>query len=320
MPSRAEELLAIMAPKPCPFPLLRVGGDRDGAYLVPDDLDGIGACFSPGVNNFKKFEDELAEEHGIKSHMCDFSSDPESFRTPIIPGLQTFEKKWLDPDDEESGTSLDDWVNRRSPCQDEELILQMDIEGAEYRNITDVSNVILRRFRIVVIELHRLIPAFNHDHFDEELAPLLDKLSLHHVVVHAHPNNVGGEVLHAETGMNIPNFIELTWLRKDRLGSDLSHCFRPQLPHPLDIPFNGLRKPPVHLNQRWLGSTTKTHQSEIKILEDRLAYAEALLKRHEGMERRLARSHRLEKNALEAKLKLYESKETPPLESQCLDG
>ena len=27
-----------------------IGGAGDGGYLVPDDLDGIEYCFSPGVN------------------------------------------------------------------------------------------------------------------------------------------------------------------------------------------------------------------------------------------------------------------------------
>ena len=51
---------------------------------------------APGVNNFKNFEDNLTKEHGIKCHMCDFSSNQENFRTPLIEGMQTFKKKWLD--------------------------------------------------------------------------------------------------------------------------------------------------------------------------------------------------------------------------------
>ena len=71
-----------MIPKPSPCELIRIGGNSDGAYLVPDDLEGVQACFSPGVCNFKKFEDELATRFGIKSYMCDFSSDVEKFSQP----------------------------------------------------------------------------------------------------------------------------------------------------------------------------------------------------------------------------------------------
>ena len=48
-----------MKPKASPFGLIRIGGNSDGAYLVPDDLQGISCCFSPGVSDRKSFEDEL---------------------------------------------------------------------------------------------------------------------------------------------------------------------------------------------------------------------------------------------------------------------
>ena len=31
--------------------LVRLGGNNDGGYLLPNDLEGITACFSPGVDN-----------------------------------------------------------------------------------------------------------------------------------------------------------------------------------------------------------------------------------------------------------------------------
>ena len=67
-----EELIWVMQPKPIPYELVRVGGDADGAYLIPNDLEGVQACFSPGVANFKNFEDELVQRYGIRCHMCDY--------------------------------------------------------------------------------------------------------------------------------------------------------------------------------------------------------------------------------------------------------
>ena len=93
--------IAFLRPKASPVPLRRIGGDNDGAYLVPDDLEGVAACFSPGVNNFKDFEDELCRAHGMRAHMCDASSNPALFRTPLIRGQQTFTRKWLAPKDAE---------------------------------------------------------------------------------------------------------------------------------------------------------------------------------------------------------------------------
>ena len=75
------KLLDVLQPKPSPIPLVRLGGNWDGAYMVPNDLKGIVACMSPGVSNVKRFEDELWI---VMASLvtCDFS-DVESFRTPL---------------------------------------------------------------------------------------------------------------------------------------------------------------------------------------------------------------------------------------------
>ena len=81
-----------------PYKLIRLGGRGDGAYLIPDDLENIQACFSPGVCNSKFFEDDLTNFFNIKCHLCDFSTDLNKLSTPIIKEKQTFEKKWLASD------------------------------------------------------------------------------------------------------------------------------------------------------------------------------------------------------------------------------
>ena len=39
--------------------LVRIGPKGDGGYLVPSILDEIDFCFSPGVGNSIKFEEDL---------------------------------------------------------------------------------------------------------------------------------------------------------------------------------------------------------------------------------------------------------------------
>jgi hypothetical protein len=224
-----------LIPRPCPFELIRIGGLGDGAYLVPNDLEGIDACFSPGVNNFKNFEDTLTNEYGIKCHMCDFSSDQDKLRTPLVEGMQTFKKKWLDIDGGKDSISLKEWVEELSPDASKDLILQIDIEGAEYRNLLAADLITLNRFRIIVIELHGLGNFKNPELFSKEVGPLIAKLNETHLSIHAHPNNCCGDSIEAETGLNIPNVIEVTYLRRDHFTGDKSQYMQPQLPHPLDI-------------------------------------------------------------------------------------
>ena len=52
--------------------LIRLGNEGDGGYLIPDDLNGIEACFSPGVADNVNFEKALAERK-IPSYLLDKS-------------------------------------------------------------------------------------------------------------------------------------------------------------------------------------------------------------------------------------------------------
>ena len=144
-----KEVFEFLTPKPSPCKLIRLGGNRDGAYLLPDDLGGITACFSPGVKNKKDFEDELANSYAIPSHMCDKSSDSELFRTPLIKRKQTFRKVWLDIQNADDAVTLSSWIAQDAPAKGD-LLLQMDIEGAEYRILLDAAPEVLSRFRIIV--------------------------------------------------------------------------------------------------------------------------------------------------------------------------
>lgn len=287
MPSQQQlfvhQKIEVLRPKASPCALIRIGSNKDGAYLLPNDLQGIKACFSPGVSNRKDFEDELLEYYGIASHMCDFSSDVEKFKTPLKSG-QTFKKKWLDVNDDPDSISLADWVNELEPEATDDLLLQMDIEGAEYRNLLKTPEAILRRFRIIVIELHRLGVVNQPGEFQKKLGPLLTLLDPHFLCVHAHPNNCCGDVILAGSNLNIPKVHELTFLRRDRWdGVAPSDCHPPLLPHPLDVSQNVAKKPPLFLNEHWLESGQRAPESTIKMLSDQVSYLTQALKQAQSV-------------------------------------
>ena len=260
--STPQDFASILIPKPCPYPLIRIGGETDGAYLVPDDLQGVKACFSPGVQNFKRFEDELTLSWGLDCHLCDYSSDAELFATPLIPGKQTFQKKWLDVAGQDAIT-LADWVADLSPDENDDLILQMDIEDAEWRNLAATPHHVLQRFRIIVIEMHGLSALKSMETIRGEHAETFRKLDQHFVCVHAHPNNCCGDFEMGGLGINIPEGLELTFLRRDRMtASGAGKPRMPVLPHPLDIGRNVLDKPPLFLNRCWTGGTISEEAQE----------------------------------------------------------
>jgi hypothetical protein len=125
--------------------------------------------------------------------------------------------------------TLDDWVSScASP--DGDLILQMDIEGAEYGSIIATRNDILARFRIIVIEFHDLDNLFYKSSF-KFMKMAFDKLLTNFAVVHIHPNNYSQPICHGV--IEIPPLLEFTFLRKDRFANS---SFVEELPHALDAP------------------------------------------------------------------------------------
>jgi hypothetical protein len=255
------ELFELVRPRPTSHRLIRLGGSGDGAYLVPDDLDGVTHCISPGVARRKHFEDEIAVAYGISSTMLDFSVDLEDVTTPLIEGKQEFHKLWLDlpsvPDSIDLATLIE-----RAPTGD--LLLQMDIEGAEYRNIMATSEQDLSRFRVMLFELHGLQRVGDARVLREVLLPFFRKLAQTHQVVHVHPNNyVGPQATLPGTEILIPPVIELTALRRDRITDD--DVVALELPHRLDVKWNSVRQPPMFLGPEWGGDTVDTRARRLEI-------------------------------------------------------
>lgn len=224
-------------------PLIRLGGDGDGGYLVPDDLAGIQRCFSPGVGPTSAFEHSLLER-GIPCHLADGTIDGPSFTHPLM----TFERVNLGSQTAEGVVTLSEWVNRHAAPEENDLLLQMDIEGGEYPVLATTDPSVLRRFRIIVMELHQLdeLTHLNGGVFNRRIhrciSPLLDDFA----VVHIHPNNCA-RVSHV-AHYAVSRVMEFTLLRRDRITRS-----RPArvFPHPLDQP-NGRDRPNRVLPACWL--------------------------------------------------------------------
>ena len=209
-PSEVLELIRKLRPQKCDKELIRIGGMRDGGYLIPDDLDGIEYCFSPGVGPSSEFENQLADR-GIKSFLADYSVDRPAILRPEI----TFDKKYLGSTNSDQFLTLSSWKNKYLKNYEADLILQMDIEGAEYQVILNAPDELLSQFRILVIEFHHLQRLF--DPFCLQLfSSCFEKLLASFCVVHIHPNNGWGSV--KVDDIEVPRFMEFTFLNKKRLG------------------------------------------------------------------------------------------------------
>lgn len=221
------EALQLLNPIGCSSELIRIGGTGDGSYLVPDDLDGVEACFSPGVGDKIQFETDLASRFGTCSYLCDPSVEASSLQ--LNPALHILTPKWLGDYDDSSTHSLNSWVRETGLHGSNSLILQIDIEGGEYHSLMFASNSVLRCFRIVVMELHGLGDLGSSRFLNNKFMPLMLKLNSIFDLVHIHPNNACGTT--DVNDIKIPKVVELTFWRKDR---NLRGKQAP-IPHPLDI-------------------------------------------------------------------------------------
>lgn len=236
---KVVKLIESLHPLKFPNGLIRLGENGDGGYLVPDDLEGIEACFSPGVANVSEFELDCLEKN-IKVFMADKSVEKPNLS--IHESRYDFIRKFVGCTNNEDFITMDEWVkiNLDSPT---ELILQMDIEGGEYISIINMSDELLKRFRIIVIEFHALNYLWDPD-FYNIASTVFYKILQTHACVHIHPNNCCG--VESILDIAIPRLAEFTFIRKDRIKNIE---YASNFPHPLD--YDNTNNPTITLPKIW---------------------------------------------------------------------
>lgn len=200
------EAISLLKPNELGHPLIRVGGKGDGGYLIPDLLNNIKYCFSPGVGQISAFEAEI-KNRGIKSFLADFTVDG-----PAAEDLFDFKKKFIKSFNSENSITFDDWIKNSVDEKEKDFLVQMDIEGSEYEVINSISNLNLERIKIIVIEFHHL-QFLTNEVFLENFLSVLKKLNTYFEVNHIHPNNCCGITKVDE--IIIPNVLEVTFLNKN---------------------------------------------------------------------------------------------------------
>lgn len=241
-PRNLAALLRGLRPMTTDIELIRLGPRGDGGYLVPDDLDGIAACFSPGVSSISGFELDCAAR-GMEVFLADRSVErPSEWHDRFH-----FTRKFIGVTTNDDFITLDDWVSQSLPGAHGDLLLQMDIEGYEYETLLNVSDVLMRRFRIIVAEFHDLEQLWNRPFF-RLASRAIEKLLQTHTCVHIHPNNCRGAL--KKWGLEIPQMAEFTFLRNDRVVNPVPATV---FPHPLDG--DNTEDPPLVLPECWYRRT-----------------------------------------------------------------
>lgn len=233
-----NSLIKKLFPLSCDKKLVRFGPNGDGGYLVPNDFEGIEACFSPGVRFVSGFEKRCAEL-GMKVFLADKSVEDAAEDDDLFD----FQKKFVGATADSDFMTIDDWVSSSDVSPSSDLILQMDIEGYEYETLLSISDSLMERFRVIIIEFHSLDQFWNKPFFDLA-SHAFNKILKTHSCVHNHPNNCCGSV--HKKGIQIPRVSEFTFLRNDRIENS---CFAKEYPHPLD--YDNTVKKTIVLPECW---------------------------------------------------------------------
>ena len=202
---------------------VRIGGGGDGGYVMLDPGEN-GIAYSFGVAHYSPWDLEMAQR-GFKVYQYDGSVEngpdahPNLFFTKAFIGespvegvpAKTFRQILADNGHE----------NER------DIVLQIDIEGAEWDFFKSMDKEDMLRFSQIIVEFHDL-------DFSPELLDILEKMRETHTPVHVHNNNAGAPLLiMPDNFIYNGNLFEVTYARSR------DYAFRNDngyFPTPLDSP------------------------------------------------------------------------------------
>jgi len=195
--------------------LERIGTqDEDGGYIVPKDgIYNHHICL--GVGNNVDFENQIVKN--VKGRIICVDHTIRKLPNNSNVKLEHIKKKVCDIDTLDSIT-LETIIE--SLQNNENLSLKMDIEGWEFPVLNKISDNLLTKLDLIVIELHCI---GNHgDRGGGDQGPIKDpfiklqcmeKLNKYHDLIHISPNKIVSP-LDLKIGYSFPYVVELTYVKK----------------------------------------------------------------------------------------------------------
>ena len=206
--------------------LVRIGKDNDGGYIMPDDFSSDDKiAYSFGISNDVSWDKGMASR-GYDVFMYDHTIDGLPEENPRFHWTKLGIADGYIQND--MLKTLDELIKANHHEDKHNMILKMDVEGAEWGFLEMVSSDMLAQFSQILIEFHGI----NDLGFQEKVLTALRKLNLTHKAVHIHSQNVGQHIsLGAQT---FSNQIEVSYVRRDKYSLDDS--YDPVLPLNIDMP------------------------------------------------------------------------------------
>lgn len=128
-----------------------IGEKIDGSYVMLDDFENIKIAYSIGIRELIHF-DKALEDRGIDVYMYDHTID----RLPYENMKFHWKKIGIGGNYERAYNiqTLQDMMKENGHLNEKNMILKMDIEGAEWNSLKDVSEETLTQFKYILLEYH----------------------------------------------------------------------------------------------------------------------------------------------------------------------
>lgn len=189
---------------------IRMGNNEDGGYVMLDDFAGIDGVLSFGVGENITWEEQIADT-GVAVEMYDPTVDNVKIKKENLYFYKLGVARTKN--EEKQMDSLENILNSAHLKNSTDMILKMDIEGAEWDILPYLGEDTLNRFRQIVFELHgltKISPLFH-----QKTHASFANLNKTHQLVHVHANNCGKSV-EVEGNVRFPWFLEATYVNKNR--------------------------------------------------------------------------------------------------------
>ncbi len=210
----AQEALSLLTPSEvCNVKKVRIGGPADGGYVMLEPGNN-GIAYSFGVSTSAPWDLDMAQR-GFSV----FQYDGTVEKSPDVHPKIHFNKFNIGSGNTMTAMekSIRQIINHHNYESEKDIILQIDIEGAEWGALEELELEDLLRFKQIIIELHSVNP-FAED-FPRKLA-VLKKIRTHFTPYHIHANNNGCR-LDLEPGQfGFPDLLEVSYART----ADFTFC------------------------------------------------------------------------------------------------
>ena len=224
--SKFRDIYSSLRPVDNGHELIRIGAEGDGGYVLPNDVAGIEYVVSVGCGNDWSFERHLKELFQPKIRIVDrLEKKPDDLAIEV-----DYIDAWLGKENSKNVVSL---ASVLEDYDEGEVLLKIDIEGAEFEALENLSDADFQNVRIFIIEVHGLEKILDRNFYKKTFSPFWNTISENYHLVHSHGNNCCGTVRYKN--LQIPRVLELTFHKKSR--STTLHGVRP-IPSHLDRKIN----------------------------------------------------------------------------------